>query len=397
MKIPFSPPDITESEITAVTNVLKSGWITTGPVTKQFEKEISNWAKTEKTACLASATIAMELALRMYGIGPGDEVITSAYTYTASASVIFHTGAKIVLCDTSSNSYEMDYEKLPCLINEKTKAIIAVDVAGKMCDYKRLFDIATQKKSIFNPSSEMQESFGRILIIADAAHSIGADRDGINSGAYADFTAFSFHAVKNITTAEGGALTWRTSSFLDSEKVYKNLMLLSLHGQNKDAFSKSKAGAWDYDIIEPLYKCNMSDLHAALGLSQFLRYKKMLSRRRSIIEMYEKNLLPEIKLLKHFENNNNSSGHLMLTRINKADEQKRNRAIEKFTKAGISVNVHYKPLPMLTAYKNLGFDIENFQNAYNMYKNELTLPLHSMLTDEEVGYISETYNNIIKC
>ncbi len=390
MKIPFSPPDISDIEIKEVIDTLKSGWITTGPKTKLFEKKIAEYINTSKVVCLNSATSAMEMTLRLLGIGPGDEVITSAYTYTASASVIDHVGAKIVLVDTAKDSFQMDYEKLGQAITEKTKAIIPVDIAGVMCDYDKIFEVVNSKKNMIHPSNEMQEAIGRVIVLADAAHSFGATYKGKKSGEVADFSCFSFHAVKNLTTGEGGAVTWRDIPGIDNEEIYKQFMLLSLHGQSKDALAKTKPGAWEYDIVYPAYKCNMTDIMASLGLGQLQRYSEILKRRKEIIEMYDKGLKDcNVDILKHYGDDFSSSGHLYLVRLLGKNEDYRNRVIEKMAEKGIAANVHYKPLPMHTAYKNLGFDINDYPNAFDMYKNEITLPLHTLLTDEEVRYVVE--------
>lgn len=396
MNIPFSPPDISEEEIEEVIDALKSGWITTGPKTKQFEKEIAKMCNTEKAVCLNSATAALELTLRVLGVGAGDEVITSAYTYTASASPIEHVGAKIVLVDTQKNSLEMNYEQLKNAITEKTKVIIPVDIAGIMCNYDEIYKIVEEKKNIFKANNDIQKLYNRILVVADSAHGIGAKRNNKMSGIYADFTTFSFHAVKNLTTAEGGAAVWRNKQGLDNEYIYKQYQLLSLHGQTKDALNKTKIGAWEYDIVAPYYKCNMTDINAALGLAQLKRYPQMLKRRQEIISKYNeafKNL--PVKLLNHKDDNHTSSGHLYLVRINNINEEQRNEIIMKMAEKGIACNVHYKPLPMLTAYKNLGFNISDYPNAYNMYKNEISLPLYSILTDEQVEYIIENFVKIV--
>lgn len=397
MEIPFSPPDISEEEINEVVDTLRSGWITTGPKTKLFERKIAEHTKTARAACLNSATAAMEMTLRLLGIGEGDEVITSAYTYSASASVIHHVGAKIVLVDTAKDSFEMDYEKLSQAITEKTKAIIPVDIAGVMCDYEKIFKVVNEKQALFKPSNELQEAFGRVVIVADAAHSFGAEYKGKRSGEVADFSCFSFHAVKNLTTAEGGTVTWRDIPGFDNEDIYNQFMLLSLHGQSKDALSKTKPGAWEYDIIYPAYKCNMTDIMAALGLAQFERYSELLERRKQIINIYDKGLKDcNVQTLDHFGDDFSSSGHLYLVRLLGKDEIYRNMVIEKMAEKGIATNVHYKPLPMHTAYKNLGFDIKHFPNAFNMYKNEITLPLHTLLTDEQVGYVVNVLKGIIR-
>ncbi len=389
--IPFSPPDITDVEINNVIEVLKSGWITTGPKTKEFERQIANYCNTNKAICLNSATACMEMTLRLLGIGEGDEVITSAYTYTASASVIHHVGAKIVLVDTAKNSYEMDYEKLEKSITEKTKAIIAVDLAGVMCDYDKIFEIVNRKKELFKSNNEIQERIGRIAVIADGAHSFGASQKGKMSGEVADFTSFSFHAVKNLTTAEGGALTWKSIDGVDDEEIYKRLNTLSLHGQTKDALAKTKIGSWEYDIVAPAYKCNMTDIMAAIGMGQLSRYEDLLNHRKAIINRYDELLenVEGIEMLKHYTDDNISSGHLYLVRLTGKDEAFRNEVITKMAEEGIATNVHYKPLPFLTAYKNLGFDIKNYPNAFDMYKNEITLPLNTLISLEQVDYVVE--------
>lgn len=391
--IQFSPPDITEMEIEEVVKAMKSGWITTGPKTKEFEKKIAEYIGVNKAACLNSATAAMELTLRILGIGPGDEVITSAYTYTASASIIDHVGAKIVLVDTAPDSFEMDYSKLSDAITEKTKAIIPVDIAGKMCDYDTIYKVIESKKDLFKANNEIQRLFNRVIIVTDAAHAFGAERKGIKCGQVADFTTFSFHAVKNLTTAEGGAVVWRNDLGLDDDWLYKQFMLYSLHGQSKDALAKNKKGAWEYDIIYPAFKCNMTDILAGLGLIQLERYEGLLKRRKEIIEKYDKELLTlGIKSLKHYGIDFTSSGHLYLARIPEIDESERNEIIIKMGEAGIATNVHYKPLPMFTAYKNLGFDIKDYPNAYKQYSNEITLPLHTLLSDEDVDYVCKNLN-----
>lgn len=396
MKVPFSPPDIGQLEIDKVVEVLKSGWITTGPKTKEFENAIAEYCKTEKAVCLNSATAALEMTLRVLGIGEGDEVITSAYTYTASASVIDHVGAKIVLVDTAKDSFEMDYDKISELINEKTKAIIPVDLAGVMCDYDRLFEIVNSNKNKFKPNNEIQEAIGRVAIIADGAHSFGAKYNGKMSGEVADFTSFSFHAVKNLTTAEGGAVTWRQIDGFSSEDIYKKYMILSLHGQTKDALSKTKIGSWEYDILEPAYKCNMTDIMAAIGLAQFTRYDEILDHRHKIVKMYDEGFSknPNLQVLKHDTETGNSSYHLYLVRLVGKDEEYRNEVVKKMAELGVATNVHYKPLPMLTAYKNLGFEIKDYPNAFDMYKNEITLPLNTVMTGEQVNYVIEKLNEI---
>lgn len=395
--ISFSPPDISELEIAEVVEALKSGWITTGPRTKQLEKNIAEWIGTEKCVCLNSQTACAEMALHVMGIGAGDEVITCAYTYTASASVIAHVGAKIVLIDTQKNSLEMDYEVLEAAITEKTKAIIPVDLAGIPCDYDKIFEIVERKKDLFKPSNEIQAAMGRIAVMADTAHAFGAKWHGKMAGNIADFSSFSFHAVKNLTTAEGGALTWRTIPGISDEDIYKKLQLLSLHGQSKDALAKTQIGAWEYDILGTYYKCNMTDVVAAIGLKQFERYPAMLKRRRSIIEKYDAALRPlGVGTLNHYTEGWESSGHLYLTRIPGITVEQRNEIIIKMAERGVVCNVHYKPLPMHTAYKNLGFDIADYPNAYAHFANEISLPLHTCLTDEDVEYVVEQYVDVLK-
>lgn len=395
MNIPFSPPDITDEEIAEVVDTLKSGWITTGPKTKLFEKQIAEYCHTSKAVCLNSATACAEMALRVLGIGPGDEVITSAYTYTASASVICHVGAKVVLVDVQKDSYEMDYEQLEERITENTKAIIPVDLAGVICDYEKIYEIVNRKKSLFQAKNDIQAKIGRIAVVADAAHAIGAEKNGKKCGEFADFTSFSFHAVKNLTTAEGGALVWKDIEGVDNEALYKQLMLLTLHGQSKDALAKSQLGAWEYDIVAPYFKCNMTDIMAALGLVQLKRYPDILRRRRAIIEQYNEGLkdLP-LTVLQHYGNDFASSGHLYLIRVTGKTREECNDIITKMAERGIATNVHYKPLPLLTAYKELGFDIKDYPNAYEMFENAISLPLHTKLTDEEVAYVIE---NLRKC
>lgn len=396
MKIFFSPPDITELEINEVIETLKSGWITTGPKTKLFEQQIAEYCNTSKAVCLNSATAAMEMTLRLLGVGEGDEVITSAYTYTASASVIHHVGAKIVLIDTAKDSFQMDYEQLEQAITEKTKVIIPVDVAGVMCDYDKIFEIVNRKRNLFRPVNNLQKAFGRIIVLADAAHSFGATYKGKPSGEAADFTSFSFHAVKNLTTAEGGAVVWKDIHGVDNEEIYKEFMLLSLHGQSKDALAKTKLGAWEYDIVFPAYKCNMTDIMAAIGLGQLKRYPDILARRKKIIKMYDRALQDyNVDILKHYGNDFSSSGHLYFVRLLGKDEAYRNSIIKKMAEKGIATNVHYKPLPMHTAYKKMGFDIKDYPNAFNMYRNEITLPLHTLLSDEQIEYITNRFKFII--
>lgn len=395
MKIAFSPPDISEIEINEVVDTLRSGWITTGPKTKLLEKKITEYTHAARAVCLNSATAAMELTLRLLGVGEGDEVITSAYTYTASASVIHHVGAKIVLVDTAVNSFQMDYAKLERAITEKTKVIIPVDIAGVMCDYDKLFEIVHKKKNLFKPTNDIQQALGRICILADAAHSFGATYKGRNSGEVADFTSFSFHAVKNLTTSEGGAVTWRDIPGINNADIYEQYMLASLHGQSKDALAKTKLGAWEYDIVYPAYKCNMTDIAASLGLGQMERYSKTLTRRKEIIESYDNGLGDcDVDTLQHFGRDFSSSGHLYLVRLLGKDEKYRNHIIENMAERGIATNVHYKPLPMHSAYKTLGFDIKNYPNAFNMYKNEITLPLHNLLTDEQVEYVLDNFKEL---
>lgn len=395
--IKFSPPDIGQAEIDEVVDTLRSGWITTGPKTKEFERRIAAFCGTSKAVCLNSATAGLELILRILGIGEGDEVITSAYTYTASASVIEHVGARIVLCDTSAQSFEMDYEKLPALITEKTKAIIAVDYGGRMCDYDVLCNIVESERSKFRPSNKLQEAFGRPILIADAAHSFGAVRRGQKSGSVADFSSFSFHAVKNLTTAEGGAVTWRDIPGVDNDELYNDFMLWSLHGQSKDALAKNKPGAWEYDIKLCGQKCNMTDIMASIGLAQLNRYDALLARRREIIGKYDaaiRGVLADV--LAHYGDDFASSGHLYATRVYGIDEKQRNAVITAMAEMGVATNVHYKPLPMHTAYKNLGFDIKDFPVSYEKYANEITLPLHTLLGDDDVEYVTECFRKAVK-
>lgn len=395
-KIPFSPPDMTESEVIEVSEALRSGWITTGPRTKEFEKLISMCCQTEKSVCLNSATACMELILRVLGVGPGDEVITSAYTYTATASVTCHVGAKVVMVDTAPDSFEMDYEKLVDAITEHTKVVMPVDLGGVICDYDKIFAAVENKRHLFKPANDIQKAIGRVVVLADAAHAFGAQWHGKMCGEIADFTSFSFHAVKNLTTAEGGALTWRPIKRVDNEWLYKQFQLLSLHGQNKDALAKTKLGAWEYDIIAPNYKCNMTDVMAAIGLAQLKRYPEMLRRRRLIIERYNDALKDcNVQVLNHYGEDHSSSGHLYLVRLLGKDCECRNNVIEKMAERGIACNVHYKPLPMMTAYKALGFDINDYPNAYNQYRNEVTLPLHTCLSDEDVEYVITNFKEII--
>lgn len=399
--VPFSPPDISEAEIQGVVEALKSGWITTGPRTKEFERRIAEFCGTNKAVCLNSATACEESILRLLGIGEGDEVITSAYTYTASASPIAHVGAKIVLVDTAKDSFEMDYEKLEEAITEKTKVIVPVDLGGVICDYDRIFEIVERKKELFLPENEIQKAIGRIAVVADAAHAFGAKKklggEWKMCGSIADFTSFSFHAVKNLTTAEGGALTWKEIPGIDNEWIYKQFMLLSLHGQSKDALAKTKLGAWEYDILSPAYKCNMTDIMAAIGLAQMDRYEGLLKRREEIIKTYDRALKPlGIQVLDHYGEDHRSTGHLYLTRIPEINREVANQIIEKMAEYGIATNVHYKPLPLLTAYKNLGFRMEDYPNAYKQFENEITLPLHTLLSDEDVEYVVEKYVECLK-
>lgn len=396
MKVAFSPPDITEEEIQEVADTLRSGWITTGPRTKEFERRIAERCRTERAVCLGSATACMEMTLCVMGIGPGDEVITTAYTYTATCSVICHVGARPVLVDTIPGSFEMDPEKAAEAITERTKAIICLDLAGIVyCGYERIFQIAEEKKHMFRPANERQKALGRLLVLADSAHAFGAARDGKMCGELADFTCFSFHAVKNLTTAEGGAVTWSgavTRAGIDGEELYREYMLLSLHGQSKDALAKTQAGAWEYDIVAPLYKCNMTDIQAALGLVQLKRYDAVLERRKSLIERYDAAWKGfPVQALNHFGDGSDSSGHLYLTRLPGKSREECNQIITRMAKQGIAANVHYKPLPLLSAYRNMGFDIHQYPNAYAQFENEITLPLHTCLTDEQQEYVIDTF------
>lgn len=394
--IPFSPPDMGEEEINEVIDTLKSGWITTGPKVKEFEKKIADYCHTSKAVCLNSATACMEMTLRLLGIGPGDEVITSAYTYTASCSVICHVGATPVLVDVAKDSFEMDYDQLAEKITEKTKAIIPVDLAGIMCDYDKIFEIVESKKGLFTPTNDIQKAIGRVIVLADSAHAFGASRKGKMCGEEADFTSFSFHAVKNLTTAEGGAVVWKDIPGIDNEWIYKQYQLLSLHGQTKDALNKTKLGSWEYDIMSPAYKCNMTDIMGGIGLAQLKRYSQLLARRKDIIEKYNDGFKDlDIQILNHFDDEHQSSGHLYLVRINNITLEQRNEIIVKMAERGIACNVHYKPLPMLTAYKNLGFDIKDYPNAYDLFVNEVTLPLHTKLSDEDVEYIINNFKEVI--
>lgn len=413
-KVPFSPPDISESEITGVADALRSGWITTGPKTKEFEKKIAEYCHTDKAVCLNSATAAMEMALHLLGIGPGDEVIVPAYTYTATASVTQHVGCKLVMVDSQKDCVEMDYDQLADAITDKTKAIVPVDLAGIVCDYDKVFAIVESKKHLFRPSNEIQKAIGRIVVAADCAHAFGAQRKGKMAGEIADFSSFSFHAVKNLTTAEGGALTWHlkfgnepvvmdadsTVPAIEGETwngyLYRLSQLYSLHGQNKDALAKTKLGAWEYDIIGPWYKCNMTDIMAGIGLAQFSRYPGLLARRREIIEKFDAALAGcKVAVLKHYGRDHQGSGHLYIVRLLGRSREETNEVISKMAERGIATNVHYKPLPMMTAYKALGFDIKNYPNAYHLFENEITLPLHTKLSDEDVEYVIENFVDII--
>ena len=401
--IPFSPPDISELEINEVCDALRSGWITTGPRTKELEKRLAEYCHTEKCVCLNSATAAEELILRTLGIGEGDEVIVPAYTYTASVSAAIHVGAKIVFIDSQPDSVEMDYDQMEAAINEKTKAIVAVDLGGIVCDYDRIYQAVENKKPLFNPSGntelgqKIQKKLGRIAVLADSAHALGANWHGKMAGEIADFTSFSFHAVKNFTTAEGGAATWRTLEGVDNEEIYKQFQLYSLHGQSKDALAKTVKGSWEYDIVGPWYKCNMTDIMAAIGLRQLDRYPGILSRRKEIIGKYDAMCDSlGVKRLCHYGEDFNSSGHLYIVRVPNASDDTRREIIIKMAERGIACNVHYKPLPMMTAYKNLGWDIKDFPNAYKLYENAITLPLHTKLSDEDVDYIIANFSEIVK-
>lgn len=397
LNIPFSPPDITEEEIQAVVDVMRSGWLTTGPKTKELERQMAQFCHVNRGACLNSATACLETALRLFGIGEGDEVIVPAYTYTASASVVCHVGATLKLVDVSKGTYHIDYDMLESMINENTKAVIPVDIAGVMVDYDRIRSIVESKKAIFRPANKLQAALGHILILADAAHSYGAVRQGKHSGECADFTSFSFHAVKNFTTGEGGGLVWRDIEGIDNEDIYKQIMLLTLHGQSKDALAKTQLGAWEYDIKGTYYKYNMTDIMAAIGLVQMKRYPSLLKRRKDIIDMYTQAIASEkAEVMQHYGDDFASSGHLMLVRLTGKGEQERNELITAMAERGIATNVHFKPLPLHTAYKNLGFSIEDYPNAYEMYHNEITLPLHTCLTDEQVRYVTDNFIELNK-
>lgn len=395
--IQFSPPDISEAEIEEVCEALRSGWITTGPRTKELEKRLAAFCHTDKLVCLNSATAAEELNLRILGIGAGDEVIVPAYTYTATAAAVIHVGAKLVFIDSQKDSTEMDYDAMEAAINEKTKAVIAVDLGGIIADYGRIYEAVERKKNLFTPNTDIQKALGRVAVLADAAHSLGANRDGKKAGEIADFTSFSFHAVKNFTTAEGGAATWRHIDGVDDEALYKQYQLLSLHGQSKDALAKTKLGAWEYDIVAPYYKCNMTDIMAAIGLRQLDRYAGLLERRKQIIARYDE-MCDELGVmhLNHYGEHHNGSGHLYLTRVPGIGDEQRREIIIKMAEQGIATNVHYKPLPMMTAYKAYGWDIKDFPNAYAYYENLITLPLHTLLSDDDVEYVVENFKNIVK-
>lgn len=394
--IPFSPPDVGEAEINEVAEALRSGWITTGPRTKELERRIAEYCGTDKAVCLNSATACMELALRVIGVGTGDEVIVPAYTYTATAAVVDHVGAKIVMVDCQKDSFEMDYDCLADAITERTKVVMPVDLAGVVCDYDKVFAAVESRKHLYNPSTDVQRAFDRVIVLTDAAHAFGANWHGRMCGSIADFTSFSFHAVKNLTTAEGGALTWRTRPGLDNEAVYKQLQLLSLHGQNKDALAKTKLGGWEYDIIGPWYKCNMTDIVAAVGLRQLDRYEGMLARRREIIGRYNESFknLP-IKVLDHYGDDHSSSGHLYLVRLDGKSREETNNVIEAMAERGIACNVHYKPLPMMSAYKTMGFDIKDYPVAYEHFVNEITLPLNTCMSNDDVQYVIDSFTEII--
>lgn len=394
--IPFSPPDMTEAEAIEVREAILSGWITTGPKTKEFERLIAICCQTKKAVALNSATAAMELTLRVLGVGPGDEVIVPAYTYTATASVVHHVGAKIVMVDVAPDSFEIDYDCIADAITERTKVVMPVDLGGVMCDYDRIFAVVESKRELFRPANDIQKAFGRVVVLADAAHAFGARWHDRMCGEVADFTSFSFHAVKNLTTAEGGAITWRPIEGIDDEWLYKQYQLLSLHGQSKDALAKTQLGAWEYDIVAPDYKCNMTDIAAAIGLVQIRRYAELLHRRREIVERYNEALRDcNVQVLNHYGDDHQSSGHLYLVRLLGKDAEYRNEVIRKMAERGIACNVHYKPLPMMTAYKNLGFDIKDYPNAYRQFENELTLPLHTRLSDEDVEYVIGNFVDII--
>lgn len=396
MKIPFSPPDIGEREIAEVADALRSGWITTGPRTKKLEKQIAGFCHTNKSVCMNSATACMEMTLRLLGVGAGDEVIVPAYTYTASCSVIQHVGATIVMVDVQQDAFEMDYNSLEAVITERTKVILPVDLGGIVCNYQKIYDVVERKKELFKANNDIQKLFDRIVVLADAAHAFGAKQKGKMCGEIADFTSFSFHAVKNFTTSEGGAITWKPNPNIDDELIYREFQLLTLHGQSKDALAKTQLGAWEYDIVYPAYKANMTDIMAAIGLVQMTRYPGLLKRREAIIAKYNKALEAcDVQVLNHYNEENKSSGHLYLVRLLGRDSDFRNHVITEMAKRDIACNVHYKPLPMMTAYKNMGFDIKDYPNAYAMFENEITLPLHTCLTDEMVEYVISNFIEII--
>ena len=395
--IPFSPPDMTEAEANEVREAILSGWITTGPRTKEFERLIAICGQTKKAVALNSATAAMELTLRVLGVGEGDEVIVPAYTYTATASVVHHVGAKIVMVDVAPGSFEIDYDSIADAITERTKVVMPVDLGGVMCDYDRVFAAVESKRELFRPANDIQKAFGRVVVLADAAHAFGARRHDRMCGEVADFTSFSFHAVKNLTTAEGGAITWKSIPGIDDEWLYKQYQLLSLHGQSKDALAKTQLGAWEYDIVAPDYKCNMTDISAAIGLVQIRRYAELLHRRRQIVERYNEALKDcNVQVLNHYGDDHQSSGHLYLVRLLGKDSEYRNEVIRKMAERGIGCKFHYKPLPMMTAYKNLGFDIKDYPNAYRQFENEVTLPLHTRLTDEDVECVIGNFVEVLK-
>lgn len=397
MKISFSPPDVGILEAEQVVDALRSGWITTGPKTKELERQIAEFCGANRAVCLGSQTACAEMTLHLLGVGIGDEIITTAYTYTASASVACHVGAKLILVDTQKDSFEMDYDKLAEAITDKTKVIIPVDLGGVPCDYDKIFEVVESKKHLFHPKNEIQKAIGRVIVMADTAHAFGAIWHKKPVGSFADFSSFSFHAVKNFTTAEGGAVTWKKINGIDDEDIYHQYQLLSLHGQSKDALAKTQLGAWEYDVVGPWYKCNMTDVIAGIGLAQMQRYPQMLKRRKDIITRYDAAFKPlGIEALPHYTEEHQSSGHLYITRIPGVTLEQRQEIIVKMAEAGIACNVHYKPLPMMTAYKKLGFDIKDYPNAYNHFANEITLPLHTKLTDEQVNYVIETYKTILK-
>ncbi len=394
-KIEFSPPDIGEEEISEVVSALKSGWITTGPRTKQLERKLAEYCHTDKCVCLNSATSCMEMTLRLLGVGCGDEVITSAYTYTATCSAICHVGATPVLVDTGKDSYEIDYDGIADAITDKTKVIMPVDIAGMMCDYDKIYAVLEEKKHLYKPKTDIQKLFDRVIVLADSAHGLGASYHGLMSGEAADFTSFSFHAVKNFTTAEGGAAVWKNREGLDNEELYRKYQLLSLHGQSKDAFAKTRLGSWEYDIEGAYYKCNMTDIMAAIGLGQFKRYEGLLKRRRSIVERYNNGLKDlDVQLPQHIREDRTSSMHLYPVRLNGKDRNYSNGFIEAMAEKGIPLNVHYKPLPLLSAYRRMGFKPEDYPNAMAVYENEVTLPLHTKLTDEQTDYIINNFKEI---